>query len=201
MDQKCGALERAKHIKLIIFDVDGVLTDGGIYIGAEGELYKPFFCRDGLGITLAHKAGIKTAIITGRNSKQVAFRAQELHISEVFQGKLDKRTAYQELKEKLGLRDEEIGYIGDDLIDLPILLQVGLPMAVNDAVAEVRQEALLTASYPGGRGAVRELIEFILKAQGKWQALMQDFYPSASPTSGELPQSSGNSEASVIGGT
>ena len=188
MDQKCGALERANHIQLIIFDVDGVLTDGGIYIGAEGELYKPFFCRDGLGITLAHKAGIKTAIITGRNSKQVAFRAQELHISEVFQGKLDKRTAYQELKEKLGLRDEEIGYIGDDLIDLPILLQVGLPMAVNDAVAEVRQEALLTASHTGGRGAVRELIEFILKAQGKWQALMQDFYPSASPTSGELAQ-------------
>ncbi|SDG13118.1 3-deoxy-D-manno-octulosonate 8-phosphate phosphatase (KDO 8-P phosphatase) [Selenomonas sp. WCT3] len=188
MDQKCGALERAKHIKLIIFDVDGVLTDGGIYIGAEGELYKPFFCRDGLGITLAHKAGIKTAIITGRNSKQVAFRAGELHISEVFQGKLDKRTAYQELKEKLGLQDEEIGYIGDDLIDLPILLQVGLPMAVSDAVAEVRQEALLTASYPGGRGAVRELIEFILKAQGKWQALMQDFYPSASATNGELAQ-------------
>ena len=188
MDPKCGALERAKHIKLIIIDVDGVLTDGGIYIGAEGELYKPFFCRDGLGITLAHKAGIKTAIITGRNSKQVAFRAGELHISEVFQGKLDKRTAYQELKEKLGLCDEEIGYVGDDLIDLPILLHVGLPMAVSDAVAEVRQEALLTASYPGGRGAVRELIEFILKAQGKWQALMKDFYPSASANSGELAQ-------------
>ena len=188
MDQKGDALERAKNIKLLIFDVDGVLTDGGIYIGSEGELYKPFFCRDGLGITLAHKAGIKTAIITGRSSKQVAFRAGELHISEVFQGCPDKREAYRELKAKTGLSDEEIGYIGDDLIDLPILLQVGLPMAVNDAVAEVRQAALLTSGCPGGRGAVRELIEFILKAQGKWQALVQDFYPSASPTGGELAQ-------------
>ena len=176
MEQKNGALERAQALKLIIFDVDGVLTDGGIYIGESGELYKSFFCRDGLGITLAHKAGLKTAIITGRKSAQVAFRAGELHISEVFQGSLDKRAAYRTLKEKLSLRDEEIGYIGDDLIDLPIMRQAGLPMAVADAVPEVRQQALLTAGFAGGHGAVRELIEFILKAQGKWQALLQDFY-------------------------
>ncbi|SFT61811.1 3-deoxy-D-manno-octulosonate 8-phosphate phosphatase (KDO 8-P phosphatase) [Selenomonas sp. GACV-9] len=175
MEQKSGALERAQAVKLIIFDVDGVLTDGGIYIGESGELYKPFFCRDGLGITLAHKAGLKTAIITGRRSAQVAFRAGELHISEVFQGSLDKRAAYRTLKEKLELCDEEIGYIGDDLIDLPIMSQVGLPMAVADAVPEVRQQALLTSGFAGGHGAVRELLEFVLKAQGKWQVLLQDF--------------------------
>ena len=176
MEQKNGALERAKHIKLIIFDVDGVMTDGGIYIGENGELYKPFYCRDGLGITMAHRAGLKTAIITGRQSKQLAFRAGELHISEVFQGHLDKRSSYRKLKEKLGLRDEHIGYIGDDLVDMPVLLQVGLPMAVGDAIAEVRQEALLVSGFPGGHGAVRELIEFILKAQGKWDALLQEYY-------------------------
>lgn len=175
MEQKNGALERAKHIKLVIFDVDGVMTDGGIYIGESGELYKPFYCRDGLGITLAHRAGLKTAIITGRQSKQLAFRAGELHITEVFQGHLDKRSSYRALKEKLGLGDEQIGYIGDDLVDLPILLQVGLPMAVGDAIAEVRQEALLTSGFPGGRGAIRELLEFILKAQGKWDALFRAY--------------------------
>ncbi|MCR5537196.1 MAG: HAD hydrolase family protein [Succinivibrio sp.] len=176
MDQKQGAFERAKNIKLIIFDVDGVLTDGGIYIGESGELYKPFFCRDGLGITLAHKAGLKTAIITGRNSKQLAYRANELKISEVFQGQMDKRAAYRELKARTGLGDAEIGYIADDLIDLPIFLQVGLPMAVKDACFEVRKEAALISGYTGGHGAVRELLEFILKAQGVWENIISDFY-------------------------
>lgn len=175
MKQQNGAREQAQNIKLIIFDVDGVMTDGGIYIGENGELYKPFFCRDGLGITLAHRAGLKTAIITGRKSKQLAFRADELHITEVFQGHQDKRAAYRALKEKLKLSDEQIGYVGDDLIDLPVLLQVGLPMAVRDAVIEVRQAALLTSSFPGGHGAIRELIEFILKAQGKWDSLLQEY--------------------------
>ena len=134
MEQKAAALNRAKNIKLIIFDVDGVLTDGGIYIGEQGELYKPFFCRDGLGITLAQQAGIKTAIITGRTSAQLAYRAQELKITEVYQGHSDKRAAYAELKEKLRRQDAEIGYIGDDLIDLPVMLQTGLPMAVFNSI-------------------------------------------------------------------
>lgn len=175
MEQKAAALNRAKNIKLIIFDVDGVLTDGGIYIGEQGELYKPFFCRDGLGITLAQQAGIKTAIITGRTSAQLAYRAQELKITEVYQGHSDKRAAYAELKEKLQLQDAEIGYIGDDLIDLPVMLQTGLPMAVADAVPEVRQEALLVSGFNGGHGAVRELLEFILKAQGQWGTIIEKF--------------------------
>ena len=114
--------ERAARVKLVIFDVDGVLTDGGIYVGQGGELCKPFHVRDGMGITRAHRAGLQTAIITGRASEQVTRRAAELHIGEVFQGKLDKRVAYRELKEKLSLGDDEIAYVGDDLIDLPLLL-------------------------------------------------------------------------------
>ena len=175
MEIHSKAIEAARKIKLIIFDVDGVLTDGGIYIGEQGELYKPFYCRDGLGITLAHKLGLKTAIITGRKSKQVAFRAKELHISEVVQGNSDKREAYDEIKKRTGLRDEEIAYIGDDLIDLPIMLQVGLPMAVADAIPDVRMHSLVVSCCPGGRGAVRELLEFIFKAQGKWEDLMASF--------------------------
>lgn len=175
MELRTDASERAKKVRLIIFDVDGVLTDGGIYIGAEGELFKPFFCRDGLGITLAHCAGLKTAIITGRESKQLLYRAKELHITEVFQGNLDKREAYKELKARTGFADEEIAYIGDDLVDLPIMGQVGFPAAVGDGVQEVREISAIVSAYPGGRGAVREIIEFILKAQGKWQMLLEGF--------------------------
>ncbi|RGS73693.1 MULTISPECIES: HAD family hydrolase [unclassified Mitsuokella] len=175
MEFTAEAIRRAEKVRLIIFDVDGVLTDGGIYIGAEGELFKPFFCRDGLGVTMAHRSGLKTAIITGRQSRHLLYRAQELHITEVFQGNLDKRAAYRELKAKLGLADEEIAYFGDDLVDLAIMRQVGFPAAVGDAVPEVREAAVAVSGFPGGHGAVRELIEFILKAQGKWQALLDDF--------------------------
>ena len=175
MEFQEDALERAKRVKLIIFDVDGVLTDGGIYIGADGELFKPFFCRDGLGITLARRAGLKTAIITGRQSEHLRYRAKELHITEVYQGNLDKREAYRDLKAKLGLADEEIAYFGDDLVDLPIMGQVGFPAAVGDAVQEVREAAVLQSDYPGGHGAVRQLIEFLLPAQGNLQGLVRGF--------------------------
>ena len=149
MEFTAEAIRRAERVRLIIFDVDGVLTDGGIYIGPDGELFKPFFCRDGLGITLAHRAGLKTAIITGRESEHLRYRAKELHITEVYQGNLDKRAAYADLKAKIGLADEEIAYFGDDLV--------------------------LQSDYPGGHGAVRQLIEFILKAQGKWEDLVAGF--------------------------
>ena len=135
MEIKAEALRRAKKIKLVIFDVDGVMTDGGIYVGPEGELYKPFNCKDGLGITLAHRSGLRTAIITGRESKQLAYRAGELHITEVMQGHRNKRGAYKELKERQNLTDEEIAYVGDDLIDLPVMLQVGLPLWQKSGIA------------------------------------------------------------------
>ena len=175
MELGTNAIERAKKVKLVIFDVDGVMTDGNICIGRDGELFKSFFCRDGLGITLARKAGILTAIITGRTSEQTARRAEELHISAVWQGNLDKRSAYRELKEKFGLRDEEIAYIGDDLIDLPVMIRVGFPAAVADAVPEVRARSVMVSGFPGGHGAVREILEFILKAQDLWEEILAGY--------------------------
>ena len=169
------ALDRAKKIKLIIFDVDGTLTDGGIYIGESGELFKAFNCRDGFGITAAHKVGLKTAILTGRNSLCTTNRAKELGISAVKQGHQDKRNAYRELKAEFNLSDEEIAYVGDDIIDLPVFVQVGFRAAVGDADFEVKNRAHFIAEKFGGNGAAREVIEFILKAQGKWSELIRQY--------------------------
>ncbi|EKU72133.1 HAD family hydrolase [Selenomonas sp. F0473] len=170
------AIARAKKIKCIILDVDGVLTDGSIYVAPDGsELYKPFFARDGLIVSLARKVGVETAIVTGRASAIVTNRARELHIGLVYQGSLDKRAAYTDIKAKTGLSDEEIAYIGDDIVDLPILRMVGLPCAVGDAVPEVRDIAQIIAGVPGGRGAVREIYEIILKAQGLWDNVLTAF--------------------------
>ena len=169
------SFERAKKVKLIAMDVDGVLTDGGIYIGESGELYKPFNVRDGLGINIALRLGFKFAIITGRKSKQLEIRAKELGINDVFQGKIDKRNAYNDIKAKFNLTDEEIAYIGDDLIDLPIMAQVGFPATVADAPSEVKNYSCVVSDLGGGRGAVREVIEFILKAQGLWQDIVNSY--------------------------
>ena len=170
------AIARAKKIKCVILDVDGVLTDGGIYVAPDGsELYKPFFARDGLAITLAHKVGIVPAIITGRASTIVENRARELHIDLVYQGKLDKRAAYADIKAKTGVTDEQVAYIGDDIVDLPILRMVGLPCAVGDAVPEVKETAQIIADAYGGRGAVREIYEIILKTQGLWDEVLTAF--------------------------
>lgn len=165
-------LAKAEQIKLVILDVDGVLTDGSLFIGSDGEVAKRFNCRDGLGITLLHKAGIKTAVITARQTEIVRKRASELQISAVYQGAADKRAAYVELKDKFQLNDSEIAYIGDDLIDLPVMIQVALPCAVGDAVPEVKAAAAYVAAANGGHGAVRECAEMILKSQNKWQAII-----------------------------
>lgn len=169
------AAERAADIKLIIFDVDGVLTDGGIYVGDHGEMYKPFNVKDGLAITTWHKLGLRSAIITGRQSEMVRIRAEKLGITDLWQGNPDKRAAYEALKEKYSLSDKEIAYIGDDLIDLPIMTKVGLPIAVGDAVSEVKKYALLVTEQTGGHGAVREAIEFILKIQGIWDKIVNKY--------------------------
>ena len=169
------AIDRAKKIKLIIFDVDGTLTDGGIYIGEKGELFKAFNCRDGFGITAAHKVGLKTAIITGRNSICTTNRAKELGISAVKQGHMDKRDAYKELKAEFNLSDEEIAYVGDDIIDLPVFVQVGFRAAVGDADLEIKNRAHFIAEKAGGHGAAREAIEFILKAQDKWSEIIRQY--------------------------
>ncbi|MBQ7705602.1 MAG: HAD hydrolase family protein [Selenomonadaceae bacterium] len=169
------AFDRAKKIKLVIFDVDGTLTDGGIYIGTSGELFKSFNCHDGFGITAAHKAGLKTAILTGRESACTANRAKELGITAVKQGHMDKRNAYKELKAEFNLRDEEIAYVADDIIDLPVLIQVGFRAAVGNAKIEVKERAHFIAENDGGKGAVREVLEFILKSQGKWEKIIRQY--------------------------
>lgn len=171
-----GAIERAKKIKCVILDVDGVLTDGGVYVAPDGsELYKPFFARDGLVISLAPRAALMTAIITGRSSAIVEHRAKELHIDLVYQGCRNKCTAYADIKAKTRLTDEEIAYIGDDIIDLPVMRMVGLPCAVGDAVPEVKDVAQIIANERGGHGAVREIYEIILKTQGRWDEILTAF--------------------------
>lgn len=169
MEKDSALEERMKRIRLLVLDVDGVLTDGGIYMGPDGEAMKRFDIKDGLGIALWHRAGGMTAILTGRSSKIVENRAKELHISVVRQGCTDKRAAYKELKTELKISDEEIAYIGDDIIDLPVMKQVGLPVAVADAVPEVRSAACVVAAHKGGRGAIRETVERILRAQGRFE--------------------------------
>ena len=169
------AYNRAKKIKLIIFDVDGTLTDGGIYIGTNGEIFKAFNCQDGFGIVTAHKLGLKTAIITGRESVITSNRAKELGITAVKQGQMDKRNAYKELKAEFNLRDEEIAYVGDDIIDLPVFVQVGFRAAVGNANIELKERAHFVAKNDGGKGAVREVLEFILKSQGKWAEIVRKY--------------------------
>lgn len=169
------ALERAKRVKLIIFDVDGVLTDGKLNIGANGELFKSFHCRDGFGITLAHSCGIKTAIITGRTSDITTCRANELKISAVFQGQMNKRNAYKKIKSQFALTDDEICYVADDVVDLPVFVQVGFRAAVGDASSEVVERAHFVANNFGGHGAAREVVEFILKSKGFWQQIIERY--------------------------
>lgn len=169
MEKDSALEERMKRIRLLVLDVDGVLTDGGIYMGPEGEVMKRFDIKDGLGIALWHRAGGMTAILTGRSSKIVENRAKELRISVVRQGCTDKRAAYEAMKAGLKVSDEEIAYIGDDIIDLPVMKQVGLPVAVADAVPEVRAAARIVAAHKGGHGAIREIVERILRVQGRFE--------------------------------
>jgi 3-deoxy-D-manno-octulosonate 8-phosphate phosphatase (KDO 8-P phosphatase) len=166
---------RAKKIKLLIFDVDGVLTSGQLVFSSEGEVLKKFHTQDGLGISLAHKAGIQTAIITGRKTTMVNLRGAELKIADVYQGAVNKVDALLELTTKYNLTLEQVGYVGDDLNDLPALVRVGLACAVANAVPEVKARTHVVTTREGGRGAVREIIEFILKAQGKWEAIIASY--------------------------
>ena len=176
MEKQSSLEERMKRIRLLILDVDGVLTDGGVYMGPEGEAMKRFDIKDGLGISLWHRVGGMTAILTGRSSQIVENRAKELHISVVRQGCVDKGVAYAELKAELKISDEEIAYIGDDLIDLPVMRQVGLPVAVADAALKVIDAACLVTTHRGGRGAVRETVELLLTAQGRYAEAMAPYF-------------------------
>lgn len=167
---------RARPIRLILTDCDGVLTDGKLYYTANGEAAKVFHIHDGLGFKLAKQAGLKTGIISGRKSAALESRARELSMDYVYHGSDAKLSAYEEIRAAENLRDEQIAYVGDDLHDLELLRRVGLALAVADAVAEVKAAAHFITAQRGGRGAFREAVEFILKAQGKWEALLSHFH-------------------------
>lgn len=167
------AEERAKSIRMIVMDVDGVLTDGRILYSADGAEIEAFSVRDGLGLRAAQRAGLLTAILTGRVSGAVARRAKELGIPEIHQGISDKMEAYESLLRRHGLTDDAVAYIGDDLNDLPMLVRAGLSAAPADAEEEVKAEVALVTSRGGGRGAVREVIDLILRAQGRWERAME----------------------------
>lgn len=164
-----------KNIKLVIIDVDGVLSDGSIYIDSNGCETKAFNVLDGTGISYLHRAGIKTAIISGRNCAAVIHRAKELGIGDVYQGVKNKIDAYRQLLEKHTLIDKEICYVGDDLIDLPIFHRVGFPVAVANATPAVKKHSAYVTKARGGQGAVREVAEKILKFQDKWDFIMERY--------------------------
>lgn len=159
-------LARARHIRLVIFDVDGVLTDGSLYIDADGRELKAFHSRDGHGMKMLQACGVEIAIITGRTSETVSHRMASLGIAHVYQGQRDKLPAFVELMDKLSLQPQQVAYVGDDVVDLPIMRRVGFAVAVQDAHTLVRKHAHWQTAAPGGRGAVRDVCEFVMEAQG-----------------------------------
>ncbi|HXM21480.1 MAG TPA: HAD hydrolase family protein [Terriglobales bacterium] len=199
---------RAKKIKLLLFDVDGVLTDGKLFIfpapvgiqqstqdhaakhGGQGGFglvsqsmieAKGFHAHDGAAISLAHLAGIKTGLITKRVSETVALRARDLKLEYVYQGIQDKLTAFEEILGQGGLDPDEAAFVGDDVIDLPVMRHCGLAIAVANARAEVKEEAHYVTPHAGGEGALRDATEYILKAQGKWKRVVSEYICERSP--------------------
>jgi 3-deoxy-D-manno-octulosonate 8-phosphate phosphatase (KDO 8-P phosphatase) len=164
-------------IELLVMDVDGVLTDGTLVINADGSESKFFNSMDGHGIRMWQRAGLKVALISGRASEPTQRRAEQLKIEYVFQDCHNKLPVLEKLIEQLGLSSEKVAYIGDDLTDLPIIRYVGFGVVVANAVDEVKQYADYVTTRPGGSGAVREVIEYILKNTGKWQQLMKRYLP------------------------
>ncbi len=162
---------KAKEIKLLLLDVDGVLTDGGIFLDDRGVETKRFDVRDGQGITLLQRTGVQVGIITGRSSKVVSYRARELGVTMVYQGVGDKAEIYDEIKRKTGLKDNQIAYIGDDIGDLPVLRRAGLAITVRNSWSGLKSAVDYVTQADGGRGAVREVVEWLLRAGGHWQKL------------------------------
>ena len=169
LEQRCQAIE------LILADVDGVLTDGRVIVNNQGIETKQFHIRDGMGIRLWQKAGYHFGLVTLRSSQVVKMRAAELDVGIVRQGASDKRATFYEIVAELGLTPQQACFIGDDLPDLPVVRIAGLGVAVADACPELREAAHYVTRLPGGRGAVRELIELILKTQGRWDEALQPY--------------------------
>jgi 3-deoxy-D-manno-octulosonate 8-phosphate phosphatase (KDO 8-P phosphatase) len=167
--------ERCALVEMLVLDVDGVLTDGGIIYDDDGRQLKVFHVRDGVGLKIWHQAGKRSAFLTGRQSKVVAIRAAELGVSGVVQGAADKRVAFRELVAAAGLRPEQVCYVGDDLPDLGVFRDCGLAVTVADACAEAVADAHYVSRAAGGHGAVREIIELLLRTQGRWQSVVDSF--------------------------
>lgn len=181
-----GVAEVAARVRLLALDVDGVLTDGGLYLGAtaagESVEMKRFDITDGLGIHLLREAGVEVAIVTGRSSDAVAMRARELGISECHQNASPSKVpVLTGIADRLGVRLDQVAFLGDDLADLPVLRRVGLPAAVANAAVEVRGAASWVSRRSGGRGAVRELAEFLLRARDGWEAAVERYVSRGSP--------------------
>ncbi len=170
-----SVVEAARKIRLLAFDVDGVLTDGGITYTSSGEEFKTFHVRDGHALKLAARAGLDAALITGRRSSMVQRRGEELGIAHIFQGAKEKLSSLREILERTGLEAAQIAYMGDDVVDLPVMLAVGLSCCPSDAAQEVRLRADLVTEAAGGRGAARELIFFVLRTQGLLDPLMERY--------------------------
>ena len=173
------AEERARRVELILMDVDGVMTDGRILLlpdqQGEPQEVKMFDVGDGVGITFAHRVGLRTGIITGRRSESVTARARELRMEIVEQGSWNKLETYEEIRAAVELEDSRIAYIGDDLHDLPVLRRVGFAVAPANAQPEVKKVCHMVTRPEGGRGAVREALDFIIRAQGKWDQIMERY--------------------------
>jgi len=165
----------ARAVNLVIFDVDGVLTDGRLFFDHEGREYKSFHARDGHGLKLLQASGVETAIISGRSSAIVAARMQQLGIRHVYQGQENKLAALNDLSEKLAISSECIAHVGDDLLDLPIMCRVGMAIAVADAHPAVCEYAHWQTSLPGGFGAVREVCDLIMQAQGNYDSVVAEY--------------------------
>ena len=168
--------KKARRVKLLLLDLDGVLTDGGIVMDHRGREIKRFDVRDGHGIRLLQRAGIRVGIISGRSSGAARRRAKDLGIKLLYQGIDDKVAVYARIKRMTGLKDAEIAYVGDDLVDLPLLRRVGLAVTVHDCWKELKGSADWATTADGGRGAVREVAELLLKAQQKWKRVTQRYY-------------------------
>ncbi|MEJ5209964.1 MAG: 3-deoxy-manno-octulosonate-8-phosphatase KdsC [Burkholderiales bacterium] len=167
--------QRAKQLRLIIFDVDGVLTDGSLYLTDDGQEMKAFFSLDGHGMKMLKRSGVELAIITARNSQLMVHRARNLGITHLYQGAEDKLEAYQHLLGELDIAPEHIAYMGDDVVDLPVMRRCGLAITVPGAPDIVKQYAHYITTLPGGRGAAREVCELIMRAQGTWEAQLAPY--------------------------
>lgn len=168
-------LDRAAAIRLAIFDVDGVLTDGKLFFDAEGREYKSFHARDGFGIKLLRSTGVEVAVVSGRQSEVVARRMEGLGIDRVYQGMEDKLEALDVLCHELGVRPEQVAHVGDDWLDLPLMRRVGLAVVVPDAHPAIRPYAHWMTKNPGGHGAAREVCDLILRAQGHYNRVLEAY--------------------------